>query len=91
MHGKPLAYEIHQVAWDPVAAEKGEYRHFMHKEIHEQVRSLTDTIGGRVDFDEGRIFLPQLNLTAEQAQQHPEDLYHRLRHRRRTPAWSARC
>jgi glucosamine--fructose-6-phosphate aminotransferase (isomerizing) len=65
--GKSLAYEIHQVAWDPVAAEKGEYRHFMHKEIHEQVRSLTDTIGGRVDFDEGRIFLPQLNLSAEQA------------------------
>ncbi len=65
--GKPLAYEIHQVAWDPVAAEKGAYRHFMHKEIHEQVRSLTDTIGGRVDFDDGRIFLPQLNLSAEQA------------------------
>jgi glucosamine--fructose-6-phosphate aminotransferase (isomerizing) len=50
-----------------VAAEKGEYRHFMHKEIREQVRSLTDTIGGRVDFDEGRIFLPQLNLSPEQA------------------------
>jgi glucosamine--fructose-6-phosphate aminotransferase (isomerizing) len=65
--GEPAAFEIHQVAWDPVAAEKGEYRHFMHKEIHEQVRSLTDTIGGRVDFDEGRIFLPQLNLTSEQA------------------------
>ncbi|RLD03501.1 MAG: glutamine--fructose-6-phosphate transaminase (isomerizing), partial [Chloroflexi bacterium] len=31
-------------------------------EIHEQVRSLTDTLAGRVDFDEGRIRLPQLNL-----------------------------
>jgi glucosamine--fructose-6-phosphate aminotransferase (isomerizing) len=67
LDGEPVAFEVHQVAWDPVAAEKGEYRHFMHKEIHEQVRSLTDTIGGRVDFDEGRIFLPQLNLSAEQA------------------------
>jgi glutamine---fructose-6-phosphate transaminase (isomerizing) len=37
---------VHTVAWDPVAAEKGEYRHFMHKEIHEQVRSLTDTWPG---------------------------------------------
>ncbi|NTV35613.1 MAG: glutamine--fructose-6-phosphate transaminase (isomerizing) [Anaerolineaceae bacterium] len=55
------------IAWDPVAAEKGEYRHFMQKEIHEQVRSLTDTLAGRVDFDEGRIRIPQLNLTAETA------------------------
>jgi glucosamine--fructose-6-phosphate aminotransferase (isomerizing) len=37
----------------------------MQKEIHEQVRSLTDTIAGRVDSEEGRIFLPQLNLTDE--------------------------
>jgi glucosamine 6-phosphate synthetase-like amidotransferase/phosphosugar isomerase protein len=29
-----------------VAAEKGEYRHFMQKEIHEQVRALTDTLAG---------------------------------------------
>ena len=55
------------MAWDPVAAEKGEYRHFMQKEIHEQVRSLTDTLAGRVDFDEGRIRLPQLNLNQELA------------------------
>ena len=51
--------------WDPVSAEKGEYRHFMHKEIHEQVRSLTDTIAGRVDFETGSIQLPSLNLTPE--------------------------
>jgi len=40
------------------AAEKGEYQHFMQKEIHEQVRSLTDTLAGRVDFQAGRIRLP---------------------------------
>ncbi len=67
LDGKPLLPEIHILAWDPVSAEKGEYRHFMNKEIHEQVRSLTDTISGRVDFDEGRICLPQLNLTEELA------------------------
>jgi glutamine---fructose-6-phosphate transaminase (isomerizing) len=32
------------------------------------VRSLTDTIGGRVDFEAGRVRLPQLNLTPELAQ-----------------------
>ena len=67
LDGDPVVFEKHTVAWDPVAAEKGEYRHFMHKEIHEQVRSLTDTIGGRVDFDSGRINLHQLNLDSELA------------------------
>jgi len=53
-----------------VAAEKGEYRHFMAKEIHDQVRSLTDTIAGRVDFKNGEgVRLPELNLTAEKAGQ----------------------
>ncbi len=68
LDGAPVNYEMHSVAWDPVAAEKGEYRHFMQKEIHEQVRSLTDTIGGRADFEEGRILLPELNLTPDFAQ-----------------------
>src|SRR5690606_18337067 len=68
LDGQPVQPEVHTVAWDPVAAEKGEYRHFMHKEIHEQVRSLTDTIAGRVDFDNGySLRLPQLNLTSELA------------------------
>jgi glucosamine--fructose-6-phosphate aminotransferase (isomerizing) len=67
LKGNALEYEVHNVSWDPVAAEKGEYRHFMQKEIHEQVRSLTDTIAGRVDFEEGRIRLPELNLTPERA------------------------
>jgi glucosamine--fructose-6-phosphate aminotransferase (isomerizing) len=60
--GAPLKPEIHTVAWDPIAAEKGEYRHFMQKEIHEQARAVTDTLAGRVDFLSGRIRLPDLNL-----------------------------
>jgi glucosamine--fructose-6-phosphate aminotransferase (isomerizing) len=65
LDGKEVEVEVHNVPWDPVSAEKGEYRHFMHKEIHEQVRSLTDTIAGRVDFEAGTIQLPTLNLTPE--------------------------
>jgi glucosamine--fructose-6-phosphate aminotransferase (isomerizing) len=67
LEGAAVSYVVHNVAWDPVAAEKGEYRHFMQKEIHEQVRSLTDTIAGRVDFEASRICLPELNLTPELA------------------------
>jgi len=59
--------QIHAVSWDPIAAEKGEYRHFMQKEIHEQVRAITDTLAGRVDFARSKIRLPDLNLTVELA------------------------
>ncbi len=68
LDGRTVQPVIHNVAWDPVAAEKGEYRHFMEKEIHEQVRALTDTIAGRVDFQNGHaVRLPDLNLDADQA------------------------
>ncbi len=39
----------------------------MQKEIHEQVRALTDTLAGRVDFVNGKIRLPDLKLTEELA------------------------
>ena len=67
LEGEEVTPEIHNIAFDAVSAEKGEYRHFMQKEIHEQVRALTDTLAGRVDFKEGRIRLPELNLTPELA------------------------
>ncbi|MFP3852989.1 MAG: glutamine--fructose-6-phosphate transaminase (isomerizing) [Anaerolineales bacterium] len=65
--GQLADVEVQNIAWDPVSAEKGEYKHFMLKEIHEQVRSLTDTLAGRVDFEQGRILLPQLDLTPARA------------------------
>ncbi len=69
LEGKPVKPQVQTVSWDPIAAEKGEYRHFMQKEIHEQVRALTDTLAGRTDFDECRIRLPQLNLTADKSRE----------------------
>jgi glucosamine--fructose-6-phosphate aminotransferase (isomerizing) len=67
LDGARVKPELHRVSWDPVAAEKGQYRHFMQKEIHEQARALTDTLAGRVDFARGKIRLPDLNLTEELA------------------------
>jgi glucosamine--fructose-6-phosphate aminotransferase (isomerizing) len=67
LDGQEVKPQVHLVSWDPVAAEKGEYRHFMEKEIHEQARAVTDTIAGRVDFVRGEIRLPELNLTKELA------------------------
>ncbi len=67
LEGKAVAYQTHTIGWDPVSAEKGEYRHFMQKEIHEQVRAVTDTLAGRVDFEAGKISLPELNCTPQLA------------------------
>lgn len=69
LDGTPTDAKVQTVAWDPVAAEKGEYRHFMHKEIHEQVRSLTDTLAGRVEFETGELRLPHLNLFPEKVRE----------------------
>ena len=61
--GEPVDAEIHAISWDPVSAVRGEYKHFMQKEIHEQARALTDTIGGRVDFQNGCVELPEMNIS----------------------------
>ena len=37
--------------------DKGEYAHFMLKEIHDQPSSITDTFRGRIAMDESKIFL----------------------------------
>jgi len=65
--GAPVRLEVHVVPFDAVSAEKGEYKHFMQKEIHEQGRALTDALRGRVDFTTGAVSLPDLNLTPERA------------------------
>jgi glucosamine--fructose-6-phosphate aminotransferase (isomerizing) len=63
--GKDVKETIQTISWDPVSAVKGNFRHFMQKEIHEQVRGLTDTMAGRVDLERDEINLHQLNLNKE--------------------------
>ena len=67
LDGTPVDGEIHKIAWDPVSAAKGEYRHFMQKEIFEQARAITDTLRGRINFEDKSVVLPSLNLTEEKA------------------------
>jgi glucosamine--fructose-6-phosphate aminotransferase (isomerizing) len=50
--------------WDPIQAEKGGFKHFMLKEIHDQPQAIQDTFGGRVDFEEGTVGFETLELTA---------------------------
>ncbi len=67
LDGEPVDGKIHNIAWDPVSAAKGEYRHFMQKEIFEQAQAITDTLRGRVNFEAMDVALPSLNLTTERA------------------------
>ncbi len=50
------------VQWDPIQAEKGGYDRFMQKEICEQPRAISDTIGTRVLEEEGEIDLDGIEL-----------------------------
>jgi glucosamine--fructose-6-phosphate aminotransferase (isomerizing) len=64
---RPVQKEAYTIPWDPVSAVKGEYRHFMQKEIYEQAEALAHTISGRVDFETNQVLLEEMNLDAGQA------------------------
>ena len=51
------------VPYDAVSVAKGEYKHFMHKEIHEQPEAALDTIRGRVSFNRETINPDEFPLT----------------------------
>src|SRR6185295_15816462 len=38
---------VQRISWDPLQAEKGGYKHFMLKEIHEQPSAVRETLNGR--------------------------------------------
>ena len=59
---EPVQREPVRILWDPIMAEKGGYRHFMLKEIHEQPRAITDTFRGRIAPETGTVVLPDVNL-----------------------------
>ncbi len=64
--GKTLSRPFKEITWDAVAAQKGGYRHFMHKEIHEQPRAITDTFRGRISLKEGAVALEGVPLSSAQ-------------------------
>jgi glucosamine--fructose-6-phosphate aminotransferase (isomerizing) len=58
--GTPLQKKARHIDWSPLMAEKGGYRHFMLKEIHEQPRAVRDTIAGRLQEQQGDVYLEDL-------------------------------
>ena len=63
--GDAVARPAQRIAWDPVQAEKGGFRHFMLKEIHEQPRAMRDTLLGRISLEEGEVHLEELGKAAD--------------------------
>jgi glutamine---fructose-6-phosphate transaminase (isomerizing) len=65
-NGAAVRREPQRISWDPVQAEKGGYRHFMLKEIHEQPRGVRDTLLGRIGLEEGEVHLEELGAAADE-------------------------
>jgi glucosamine--fructose-6-phosphate aminotransferase (isomerizing) len=64
--GKPIKRSVTRIAWDPIQAEKGGYKHFMLKEIWEQPRAIRDTTLGRVSLDTGEVFLGEMEIADDE-------------------------
>jgi glucosamine--fructose-6-phosphate aminotransferase (isomerizing) len=67
LEGAPVEREPKVIDWSPTQAEKGGYKHFMLKEIHEQPRAVEDTLRGRVELLEGDVVGAEIGLSAEAA------------------------
>jgi glucosamine--fructose-6-phosphate aminotransferase (isomerizing) len=59
--GEPVERAPKHITWDPVTAQKGGYKHFLLKEIHEQPQAMIDTMLGRIRQEEGDVTLPELD------------------------------
>src|SRR5881628_3532995 len=55
--GEPVTRTPRTVTWDPVTAQKGGYKHFLLKEIHEQPQAIIDTMRGRIVQEAGAVQL----------------------------------
>ncbi len=66
--GEPVERPIKRISWTPGQAEKGGYKHFMLKEIHEQPRALADTLRGRISLELGDVHLENVQLTEAEIQ-----------------------
>jgi glucosamine--fructose-6-phosphate aminotransferase (isomerizing) len=60
-HGRPIERSPRQISWDAITAQKGGYKHFLLKEIHEQPQAIIDTMRGRILAEAGDVSLAELN------------------------------
>jgi glucosamine--fructose-6-phosphate aminotransferase (isomerizing) len=63
LDGREVSRPPQRVAWDPIQAQKGGYKHFMLKEIYEQPQAVRDTTLGRVSLETGKVTLDDWDFT----------------------------
>ena len=66
--GTPITKKSAPVSYGAMTATKGEYSHFMLKEIHEQPDAVLDTLRGRVQFEPPGITLPEFTFSDAEIQ-----------------------
>jgi glucosamine--fructose-6-phosphate aminotransferase (isomerizing) len=59
LDGSALEKTPQTITWDPIAAAKSGFKHFMLKEIYEQPSAISDTLLGRVERTTGRVVFDQ--------------------------------
>ncbi len=59
--GTPIEREPRVITWDTITAQKGGYKHFLLKEIHEQPQAIIDTMRGRILPEESDIALGEFD------------------------------
>jgi glucosamine--fructose-6-phosphate aminotransferase (isomerizing) len=62
LNGNNIEREIEFIPPMAVGADKGGYKHYMLKEIHEQPRALSDTLRGRIFPERGEVNLSEFGL-----------------------------
>lgn len=65
LDGNPVDKKITNITWSPAMAEKGDYKHFMLKEIYEHPRAIMDTMRGRFSLEEGEVNLEEFSMTVD--------------------------
>ena len=64
--GTPVEKSVSHAPYDSLSAAKGEYKHFMLKEIHDQPEAVTDVLRGRVSFDTSSVELEDFPYSDEE-------------------------
>jgi len=65
VEGGVVERPVTRITWSLMQAERGGYKHFMLKEIHEQPRALEDTLRGRVLLESGSLEPGEMGIDAE--------------------------
>jgi len=68
LSGERVTREPRTITWNASQAEKGGFKHFMLKEIHEQPRAIEDTLRGRVDLASADVIEAEIGIDAQTAE-----------------------